>query len=339
MKATLLTTLLIGALLAPVTLLSQDYSYFIRQVQFSDLAEYDVDVTQKGQRLSELPINPEGARFELWTVKADPLTSYLVDTTYVNSYIPVAEVTITSEDPYELIPRTRCDRPFTVTMNIQGLSTDPAAPEAAKSVKILRHVQPYQNKGTGKNTDRGNASLISQASLDSNGTYTFEYSVTSIPSGDPTKVRGEERFSVYSLQDYQAPESQLDALFIQVWPMAECDLTGIDSNTTVRGFAPDVSVNLVDLYPDSWTYAQVYRGNPQLGKNGILVPGSSIVIDGTVPRDEVLTLTDWDSVLNRDGTWTMEIITVTPFGADRLAYTTFDVDRTLKVNGAVTSVE
>ncbi len=329
----LLTAMLAGSISA------QDYTYFIRQTQMPDNTNYDVSVEQDGSRLSELAINPEGARFELWTVKSSPLTSYLLDTTYVNSYIPVAEVEITSEDPYEVIPRTRADRPFTVNVTINGLSTDPSAPAAAQSVKLLRHVQAYQSKGTGKNTDRGNATLLSQGSISSNGTETLEYSLTSIPGSDASKVRGEERFSVYSLADYQAPESLLDYKFMQVWPVASSVLTGINSGDVITETLPELTIQLEDLYPDSWTYAQVYQGNPVLGTNGIVVSGSSILVDNSVPQDETIVVTDWDDTIGVDGIWTLEIITATPFGADRLAYVTFEVDRALRINGSVTSIE
>jgi hypothetical protein len=180
---------------------------------------------------------------------------------------------------------------------------------------------------------------LSEGSLTASDTHTYDYSLSSVPGGDRTKIRGEERFSVFSLADYQAPESQLDSLFIQVWPVADSSISGITHGEIVKGIAPEVEVDLVDLYPDSWTYAQVYKGEPVLGTEGDIVPGSSILIDGTIPRDETIHLTDWDSVIDEDGEWTLEIITVTPFGADRLSYLSFDVERTISVNGAVTSVE
>ena len=51
----------------------------------------------------------------------------------------------------------------------------------------------------------------------------------------------------------------------------------------------------------------------------------------------MLVLSDYDSSSTSDGIWTMEILTATPFGIDRLAHVTFEVDRTLKVNGMVTT--
>lgn len=329
----------LGLLAATTLLPADDFTHFIRQIQLPDELEWDVDVSQTGSQQSALPINPNGARFELWTVKTSPLTSYLLDTTYVNSYIPVAEVEITSEDPYEVIPRTRADRPFTVTITVNGLTSDVTAPAAAQSVRLLRHVQSYGPGGTGVGIDRGNATLYSQGSLNHNGEHVLDYPVTSIPGSPRTKVRGEERFSIFSLADYQAPESQLDSEFIQIWPVAESDIEGLSSGEKIKGIAPEVTIDLEDLYPDSWTYAQVYPGTQVLGTEGTLVPGSSLLIDGALPRDEQVVLQNWDNVISDDGTYTLEVITVTPFGADRLAHITFEVERTIKVNGIVTSIE
>lgn len=318
---------------------NDDYTFFVRQIQMPDEGTWDVAVDQQGSQQSPLPINPNGARFELWTVKSNPLTSYLLDTTYVNSYIPVSEVSITSEDPYEVIPRTRADRPFTVTITVNGLSSDPSAPDAAKSVKLLRHVQSYGANGTGSNINRTQATLVSQGSIDSNGTHTLQYTLNSIPGGDRTKVRGEERFSVFSLADYQAPESQLDSQFIQIWPVASSNIGGLTEGFKIKGNAPRMEIELADLYPYSYTYAQVYKGAPELGKEGVRVPGSAILVDAAIPKNDTLVVTKWDDVIREDGDWTLEILTETPFGVDRLEYISFQVQRTIKLNGSVTSID
>lgn len=316
-----------------------DYTFFVRQIQMPDAAEWDVSVTQQGTQLSPLAVNPNGARFELWTVKASPLTSYLLDTTYVNSYVPVAHVTILSEDPYSVIPRTRVDRPFEVRVTVNGLSIDPEAPPAAKSVKLLRHVQAYAGNENGSTVNRGQATLLSQGSLDSNGEHLLTYSLSSIPGGDRTKAKGEERFSVFSLEDYQAPESQLASKFIQIWPLTEYAVHGIAEGTVVKGSAPNINVQLDNLYPDSYTYVQVYEGPPVLGTAGTKVPGAAVVVDSSVPASETIRLKDWDASVPSDGQWTLEVVTVTPFGTDRLGHLSFTIDRAIKVNGSVTSAD
>lgn len=335
----ILAVALLLSLWSAPSIKANDYTFFVRQVQMPDESAWDVTVTQEGQRQSLLEINPNGARFELWAIKSNPLTSFLLDTTYVNSYVPVAQVSITSEDPYDVIPRTRADQPFTVNIIVSGLSSDPAAPAAAKTIKILRHVQAYAADGDGSNVNRSQAIMHTQGSITSNGAETLNYALTSIPGADRSKVRGEERFSAFSLEDYQAPESQLSSKFIQIWPVADSTILGMPGGTIIKGAAPHVDIQLRDLYPDSFTYAQVYEGPAQLGTVGTLVPGASLVVNGSIPRNETLNVRNWDTVIPTDGVWTLEVLTETPFGTDRLGFVSFTVDRAIKINGSVTSVD
>lgn len=315
------------------------FTNFVRQVQLPTGVVWDVSVVPSGQSLSPLAINPGGARFELWTVKADPLTVYLLDTRYVGTYVPMATIRILSEDPYGMVPRTRADRPFTVDITTSGLRTETSAPAASKSVKLLRHVQSYGANGTGDGIDRNQASLIHQVSLTNNAVHRLAYGVTSIPGANRSKVRGEERFSVFSLEDYQAPESQIASMYVQIWPVADGSIAGITEGQLVRFNLPSLTFTLNDLYPDSRTYAQVYKGAPQLGTEGTVVPGSALIVYEPVPQNRVLTVNNWDTLVNSDGVWTMELLTATPFGIDRLAYVSFVVDRTIEVNGAVHTIE
>jgi hypothetical protein len=329
----LLTT---GALAPAQTVV---FTNFIRQHQMPSGVQWDATVAPAGEQLSALAINPGGARFELWTVQATPLKSYLLDTRYVGTYVPMVEVVIRSEDTSSAIPRTRADRPFYVDISVNGLLAGATDPVPSKSVKFLRHVQSYGVAGTGISIDRSQATLLTQSSITTNGTRNLTYLINAVPGSDRAKVRGEERFSVFSLEDYQAPESQLASHFIQIWPVADGTISGLIQGQLIRFALPQVTLALNDLYPSSTTYAQVYKGNPQLGVNGAIVPGSALSINDSVPQNRTLTLKSYDAVFDDDGRWTMELLTVTPFGIDRLAYVSFDLDRTMDVNSTVTTVE
>jgi hypothetical protein len=317
------------------------FTNFVRQVQLPSNVVWDASVTAEGQQLSSLPINPGGARFELWTVKNDPLTVFLLDTKYVGTYVPIADIIIRTEDPYIYtgVPRTRADRPFTVDVTVSGLRTEASAPTASKSVKLLRHVQSYGVGGTGVGLNRSQATLLNQVSLVNNAIHRLSYTVTSIPGADRTKVRGEERFSAFSLEDYQAPASQLSSMHVQIWPVADGTITGIASNQLIRFKLPQITLTLNDLYPDSRTYAQVYKGSPVLGTQGAVVPGASLIVYEAVPQSRVLTVNNWDAVVTSDGIWTLELLTTTPFGTDRLSHVSFNVDRTIEMNGTFTTIE
>lgn len=315
------------------------YTNFIRQVQLPTGVQWDASVAASGERTSSLPVDVGGARFELWTVKSTPLTSYLLDTRFVNAYVPSATVAIRSEDPYTLIPRTRADRPFFVDVTVSGLLSGSGDPAASKSVKLLRHVQSYGVNGVGENLDRTQATLLSQSVLTQNAPQTLSYELNSIPSADRAKACGEERFSVFSLAESNFPESQIASRYIQIWPVADGTISGISQDQRIRQLLPQLTITLNDLYPDSYTYAQVYKGEQQLGKTGTLVPSSSLKLKESVSIDRTLVVKSYDSIFDSDGRWTMELLTVTPFGIDRLAYVSFDIDRTIELQGTFTTYE
>lgn len=324
-----------------------NYTNFIRQVQLPDSGiQRDASVDAAGQQESPLEINPNGARFELHTVRTSPLQSYLLDTRYVGAYVPIAEIVIRSEDTISPTPRTRADRPFYVDVTVNGLLSGllngVPVPDASKSVKLLRHTQSYGtgNTATGIGIDRTQATLASQVTIDENGTRTLTYELTGIAGANRAKIRGEERFSVFSQPDYQAPSSQLASQTIQVWPVADGTLSGIVSGQTIGFSAPTVTIAVNDAYPTSRVYAQVYKGSKRDdGHVGTVVPGSAVVINESVPQSRLLTVSEWDSIINENGTWTMELLTSTVFGIDRLDWVTFEVDKTLTINGSVTTIE
>lgn len=315
------------------------YTNFIRQVQLSSGVQWDASVDPSGQRISQLPIDDGGSRFELWTVRSSPVTNYLLDTRFVSSYAPAAEVKFISEDPYAEIPRTRADRPFSVEITVNGLLSGSGNPEASKSVKLLRHVQSYGVAGNGDTVDRTQANLLSQASITSNGKQELKYAMTSVPSSDLSKARGEERFSVFSLADGSSPEAQIASRYIQIWPVADGSISGISPNQKIRFNFPQITLTLNDLYPDSFTYVQAYPGSQKLGTQGTIVPGSQLRLNEAVPVSRTWPLSRIDSVFDKDGVWTLEIITVTPFGTERLAHVSFEIDKTLDLNGTFSTME
>lgn len=336
---TILTSALLSVSFA--SLAQAQFTNFVRQTQYPTGVVWDVTVDENGEQLSELPIDPGGARFELWTVNSDPLTVYLLDSTYVGTYTPVATSRIVTEDPVaeNMTPRTRADRPFQIWMNVGGLRSGDDDPAASKAVQLTRHVQSYGVNGTGENIDPDQATMLTNVEVNGNGEFLLNYGLSSVPSQDLSKKRGEERFAIYSLPDYQAPASQLTAAKIQIWPVATGDIAGVAAGDTIRYAMPQLTITLDDLYPSSTTYAQVYKGAPALGTTGAVVPGSAIVVNEATPLDRVLVVDNYDDVITEDGVWTMELLTETVFGVDRLRYITFTVDRTMEVRGAFTTTE
>jgi hypothetical protein len=322
----------------------QTYTNFVRQIQSTSGVQYDMTVGTSGSQTSPLAINPGGATFQLWTVQSSPLASSMLSTQYVGSYVPVASVVITSEDPYTIIPRTRCDRPFTVSVTTSGLlPAGTGVPTPATEVSFNHYTQSY-GSGTGVGIDRTQATLASSAYITTDGTQAFSYGITTITGADRLKIRGEERFDVLSVADYQTPVAVLASQYVQIWPIADATITGLPAAGAARTFtlAP-ITITLNDLYPNSKTYAQVYKGAQCLGTVGTVVQGSAINIADSVPNSrtgsQALTISNWDKVADSDGTWTIEVLTITPFGTERLTYATFSVDRSITVHGNVNSMD
>ena len=341
MKTLISSTMLLGLLCGPQAWAdASNYVNFIRQVQFPSGLQYQVTVPPADSQPSQLAIDPGGARFELWTTDIVSEVEIPLANTYVGTYTPVAEIQVFSEDQSAAIPRTRADRSFGVVVTVPRLLVPGEdVPEAATKVKFLQRVQSYGVKGTDVGLDRSQALMVSQSYISEEGPHYFFYPINTIPGADRSKVRGEQRFTAWSLPDAIAPESQLSSAYIQIWPVADGSITGIASNGKIRFQLPQLTLTLNDLYPHSTTYAQVYKGNAQLGTEGTIVPGSALVINDSVPQDRVLVLDDYDEVFDEDGRWTMELVTKTPFGIDRLAHVSFDLDRSINMNGSFTTIE
>ncbi len=304
-----------------------------------------VYVPEQGQRLSPVAINPGGARFELWTIDDRTFTEHLLDHQYVSADTPMAEVKIITEDPYEVFPRTRADRPFDVLIQTQGLhSDDPEASASLRSVRLTRHVQSYGAGGIGNEIDRNQATLLQEVFLVNNQVPPFSFPQTEIPGNDRSKIRGEERFTVYSVADERSPASQLSSMFVQVWPVAYGSISGIASGQTLRFDTPQLTFTYQDLYPGSTSFARIYPGplRPDVDdvEGKIAIAGSGPGTNSRAhPLDVTRTSETWDVHVNQDGKWTIEMISETPFDTVLFDHVTFDINRGIEVQGSVTTSE
>lgn len=352
------------------------YTNFVRQVQLTDpvVETYLSNILPTGVNDSPMAIKPEGARFELWTVRSTPLNSFLLQSTYVSSFVPVASVVIDTEDPwgkqlgsvsYEnpnfatnrvvpkntpaMVRRTRADRPFKVYVFTDGLRpSDPTAPEVAKKLDFLRHLQSYGAGGVGNELDRTQAILATPAlpQFTSNGAQNpLVITLSTIPGADRTKLRGEETFSVWSLLDNSVPgrsipPHKLSSDYLQIWPMTDGSLSGISDDQIIRFALPKVTFRYNDTYPGAQTFAQAYKGELRDNVTGTIIPGSHKNNTSQIPENNLETTgSDFDSVFTSDGRWTIEVLTISPFDTIRLDHVSFTVDRTIEVNSTVTTIE
>lgn len=359
------------------------YINLIKQVQLttpSPVTYYMNGVNPAGSGVdSPEHINPEGARFELWTVRSSPNNSFQLQTTYVSAFVPVATVVIDTEDPWgkepstetwsnvtyanptyataKIVPknipaavrRTRADRPFKVYVTTDGLLNGASDPEVAKKLDFKRYLQSYGAGGTGNNIDRTQAILatpaLPQFTFPNGPQAPLVVSLSSIAGADRRKLRGEETFSVWSLLDNSVPGRTIDpeklsSDYVQIWPMTDGVLSGLTMNQTVRFAMPTVTFQYTDTYPGSQTFAQIYKGEVRDNVSGLIVPGSHKNNTQQIPENNLeSTGSEFDRMFDSDGRWTIEILTVSPFDTIRLHYVTINVDRTIEVNGSFTTIE
>ncbi|RYD25203.1 MAG: hypothetical protein EOP87_24835, partial [Verrucomicrobiaceae bacterium] len=312
------------------------YSHFIKQTSLNysgSLDHYATNLPVSGQVAAPASISPYNSRFELWTVATNPTQSHLLASVYVGPFVPAASLVIRSQDPYPVITRTRADHPFHVDVHIEGLATSPSDPPILRSVNFLRHSQGYGPGGTGANLNRYDATPVSSTPVNTNGLQTHSYTSSAVPSTDPLKKRGEETFRIMTVADNSVPTrlvppETIISASVQVWPVADGSITGLVSPITVGSTVPEVTITLNDLYPKSTTWTRVYKGQPQAGVTGTILPGTTVTLDDAIPHDRVLKTDNYASAITSAGLWTMETVTETPFGIDRVAAVTFAVQGT-----------
>lgn len=216
---------------------------------------------------SALPVGPAGSLFRLYGVGLAPDTKlYLLDETVVGSFLPKATVTISSEDPYAVVPRTRADRKFNASLTFESLLADPDAPEAARKVYVERLVVEYP-EGDDRIPENRQERLLEAFYVTKNGTMNARFN-TSLACTSPFKQRGEEYLRVYALPDQDIGWTLLDEKKIQIWPCADAQLLGRTSASpepfSLHGkkvsFMPAITMVVNDLYPTSKTYINLYKG-------------------------------------------------------------------------------
>ena len=95
--------------------------------------------------------------------------------------------------------------------------------------------------------------------------YTIAFNTSNIVSQNLIAASGEEFFTAASLAGYKAPATTLATARLQVWPVANASLSGITAGADYKEL-PEVTLQLNDLYPNSETWLQTYKGPPRLGR-------------------------------------------------------------------------
>jgi hypothetical protein len=331
------THLLLAALLCShAHAAGEGFVNFIRQHQQSTGVVWSMPVVPQGEAPSQLPLEEKGALFQLWTIEQATAKDHLLDQKLVGAYLPTAGITIKTLDPYSAVPRTRADQPFTVTVDVAGLLAGSGLPDAATKVLLEHHLANYSgNQKSVPVADAVSGTPYSSAYLTTNGTTPLNFPVTNLKASDPTLATGEEHFVVHALGDDRTAQTQIASAYVQVWPVATGTIQGLTAGQRVRFHAPALTVTLSDLYPRSNTWLQIYEGPARLNTEGTPIEGSALILDQDTSDSRILTVSDYDDVMEKDGTYTIELLTETPFGIDRLHHLTFTVDRKLEVRATL----
>ncbi len=302
---------------------------FIRQTQLKNGLTWDFHpASNLGSTWSPIPVGTGGSVFSLYATgnKATPRIIKLDESTMGTAF-PTVELTIRSQDPH--VPaRTRADQPFSVKIKRHG---------ASQKLISLRHTLEKYNPATHSNNAQAapkNVWLQLPIKTQQSGKF-----YPSIPSPVPTLAEGEETFTAYATGVKGKQLHPLKSASVQVWPVASVSITGIRANATVKSTAKlnKVTVSCRNLYPDSVTYVQIYRGNARLGTLGRILPQTVIRFDTKVPQNQKIPLGNWADTLP-DGQYTLEVLHITPFNQrkpERLGYASFVIDRGMHASGLV----
>ncbi|MDP3848963.1 MAG: hypothetical protein Q8Q59_00545 [Luteolibacter sp.] len=330
MKA-ILPLFLMGALHAGAQ--STGYVNFVRQNQQGLGVVWDMPVAAKGTSPSALALESGGALFQLWTIEEKTAKDHLLDQKLVGAYLPTADIRVLTLDPNGRVPRTRVDQPFTVEINVAGLLTGAGLPLSSTSVLLERHIESYREDQTSFNPAQVvSGQPYSSAYISDNGKTVLSFPASSVPASDPTKAAGEEHFVIHALSDGTFSQTQLASAHVQVWPVASGAIKGINHGDKLRFQTPRLELLLNDLYPTSDTYLMLYQGTQVNGATGRIVKAFPLP-DRDTSESHVLNVTELDSLIGEDGTYTLALYSDTVYGRDFLCSpVTFTINRTLQVN-------
>lgn len=344
--------------LITIKLLGQEQQSWVRQTDLATGQVYDTAITNGSTYTAPIPVSEGGALFELFARgTAWDRNIYLLDTKIIGTYNPQTTVNITSEDDYTkgdpastaYVKRTRADRPFSVSIQVQGLLNDSSNPNK-RAVYLGVHGRNYDPETySALNQPQY---LIEESNL-RNGSYTFGPIYHQLNSSSISAGNGEQSFTIVRYASDQVPDTIIAQPKIEIWPVASANVSLIKEGQVFIDKIPSLIITLSNLYPDSRTYAQIYKGKQTLGTPGTLINGTEMRFGShynpeqtdhstNVPQSLTVSIDDLSNYASDDGIYTFEVITHTPFfnrSAERLCHITFEVDRVITSRGQISTME
>jgi hypothetical protein len=319
-----------------------NYKNIVRQTQQGSGVVWDMqNVPANGAAQSALLHEKGGSLFQLWTINQSTAKDYLLDQKLVGVYLPKADIKITTSDPYATRKRTRVDQPFTVEIQVSDLLSGVGLPIAATKVLFERHIQSYaEGQSSLDSTIVASNDPLESAYISENGKTVRPYQASNLTAPVSTKATGEEHFIIHALADGAVTQTQIASTNIQIWPIASGEILGIKKDDVIGFKSPIIHLNLIDLYPRSDTYLMLYEGTDINASEGTILEEKPWDSDKSLSIN--LKVSDYDTKLTKNGTYTLALISKTQFGNKLLCELlcdpiTFSVERTITVNAMQTN--
>ncbi|MBB5351775.1 hypothetical protein HNR46_002014 [Haloferula luteola] len=264
-----------------------------------------------------------------------------LDEVVVGTYLPSATVVLHSRDPYP-VPRTRADQPFGMTLQLRHLALPDDPKGGIHQAELVRDFRLYHPELHAPYPDgSGQGSYADVFDFTANGDFSDSSIYQALPVARPSKASGEETFAARVALGSEGEMAVIGSATMQVWPVCEGRIEGVEEGVVYKTLPSEVRYVCDDLYPDSVTYAQIYAGSAALGASGKVVASSVVTFNTSSPQDAVMPIELEDleaDVLEQDGVYTIELLTVTPFfdrEPERVAAVSFELDRTVEVRATL----
>jgi hypothetical protein len=262
----------------------------------------------------------------------------------VGAFIPQATIQITSADPY-LETRTRADQPFNMVIAIGKLpkpesNTPAGVPTKVKLARSYKLYHPTLHVPMENGSGQGTYDQAYEFNL--NGTYTFPGLYQNLPGPSPTQVMGEETFTATVKVGSNSSDAQIASKTVKIWPVGAAEIQGLVEGKIYPAAPESLRVSYTNAYPASDSYVQIYKGEPQLNKSGTIIASSMFPLNSFEPQSSFRPIAEYAESVIEDGTYTMEVMTVTPFNdrkPERLTYATFQIKRSMEIRGSVSTME
>jgi hypothetical protein len=292
---------------------SSGYVNILRQTQQGSGVIWDRPVESSGEDVVTLPLENRGAAFQLWSINQSTGVERLVDQTLLNAYLPSASLSIKTLDSSGRVPRTRIDQPFRVEINATGLLVGDGFPLASSSILLDRYLLPACGTELAENRNPypADSRLISV-----NGKTVLEFAASALTASDPTRAAGEERFVLHVMAGKESKHTRIAAGLLKVMPVASGEIKGIAANATLSAAPEDLELVLTDLYPRSDTYLMLFPGPNIHGVDGSILKSHPLNTEDA--ESTTLHCKELGKALERDGTYTLALISDTVYGRELL---------------------